>query len=512
MRRLLAILVFISLAWAQDFSRDDYLHSFPDQRLELFPGGKWPYLGLTRRTRLEQCRNQDPRTCRYEWWLPFSTTEATRDVARDMRRAWQRFEERYWWRVQTALNQPGFPLMFCTAGLSLGPLNPPRPAIAIEANPEHFPANFPLPLPGTLPASAGMHRLDTYWPLPQVPTADFCDGLQVELLPIMVIPPFCVRERVTGFQWCTPGFPDQPLWFNEQRAADNVRNAIQHGMQVYFPQYQADVLQALAPRIDPAAGAVFAPLPWQAHLSGTGAILAAVGEINPDPVRAGAALQSIADTLLQARLGYLERSLLLPYYGQSFRALSQIHPFGPAASRLCQVLGNCAEDLLEQALRTAGATANLTGLRAPYAPGFWRLEQLKRYFPPSHPVIQEVFGYASFFQAFNQLTLGIVPDITARWAPGEYVAAQLMRTLGYWFVPVIFEIIPQPPWIVPVPDLPRLRPVPPYFLPYVLERTHYSWISVPEGYLIPRVRGLPGGNITGFAGWDTDQLYRYLLR
>jgi hypothetical protein len=175
-------------------------------------------------------------------------------------------------------------------------------------------------------------------------------------------------------------------------------------------------------------------------------------------------------------------------------------------------LGNCAEGLLDQALRTAVATGDLSGLKAPFAPGFWKLEQLKRYFPPSHPLIQEAFGYASFFQVYNQLAFSTVPDPTASWAPGEYALAQVQRMLGYWFVPFKLKVVTHEPWVLPTPDLPRLRPVAPYLLPYTVERTHYSWISVPEGYEIPRVRGLPGASVTGFTGWDFDNLYRPLLR
>lgn len=513
MRWFVALLLLLGLAWGQDFSQDDYLHSFPDQRLELFPTAHWPYLGLTRKSQVEACRDKDPQTCRYEWWLPYSTVEGTQEVARKLRQAWQRFEERYWWRAQVSLNQPAFPLTYCTVGLSISPAPTPLPEVKVEARPFFFPDGYTLPLPATLAASRGAHRLDQYWPLPQVPKEDFCDGVGVELLPLMAIPPFCVTVDFLNFEWCTPGYPDEPLWFNETEASDKVQKAIQHGLKQYFPEYQADVMKALAPQLDisqPTQAKVFAPLPWAAHLSGAGTILAAVADL--DIARNAQTLREMADLLRQANLGKLERGLLLPYYGQSFLALSRIAPFDTVVGPVCQALAGCAEGLLDQALRTAAATSNLSGLKAPYAPGFWKLEQLKRYFPPSHPLIQEVFGYASFFQVYNQLTVSTVPDPTARWAPGEYALAQVQRMLGYWFVPFKLRIVAHDPWVIPTPDLPRMRPVAPYLLPYTLERTHYSWVSVPEGYLIPRVKGLPGASVTGFTGWDFDNLYRPLLR
>ncbi|RIH82916.1 hypothetical protein [Calidithermus roseus] len=509
---LVLALALVSPAMAQDFSADDYLYSFPDQRFELNPQGHWPYLVLTRKSLLEACAGGQSPCGRYEWWLPYSTLQATQAVARDLRRAWARFEERYFWRVQTALNQPALSLAYCSLGLSLGDLDASPPPVQLETAQSFLPSALPAPLPTTPPASAGLHRLDLYLPLPQVPAADFCDGLSVEFVPIMAIPPFCLELDFIGFSWCTPGYPDEPLWFNEDHAAEVVRRAIDHGLKRYGAEYQQQVLQALAPRVNPGALEVFAPLAWQAHLSGTGAVVAAVGDLAPDPARLSGGLQAILQAVRQARLPQPEDGLRLPYYGQSLLALSRVGPLAGVAGPLCQAVAGCAEGLFEQALRAAVATSGLSGVQKPYAPGLWRLEQLKRFFPPSHPLIQEAFGYASFFQAWNQLTFGTVPDLTARWVPGEYALAQAQRVVGYWYVPVKLKIVLQQPWLIPQPDLPRLRPVAPYFLPYALERTHWSWVSVPEGYRIPRVAGTPGLGVPGGPAWDADALYRVLLR
>lgn len=491
MRTALLILTLLGgLVWGQDFSKDEYLHSFPDQRLELFPL-QWPYLGVTRKSRVADCQGTNPR-CTYEWRLPYSTIEASQHVARDLRRAWQRFEERYWWRVQTALNQPSFPLIYCMMGVDMGPLEPPLPKIHVEAQEELFPQNYSLPLPSRSAASKGQHRLDDYVKLgPQVPKEDFCDDLQVDLFP-MIIPPFCIE--LGDLKWCTEGYPDKPLWFNEDRARQYVEAAIQHSFSKYFPEYQLEVLQRLLPKIDLGNGSVWAPLNWEAHLSGQGAILAAVANINPFSIPQS--LQEIVNLINDARFsdGLLD-TLRLPYYSRSLFSLLKVAPFGDTVSQLCRIIMGCAEGVLEQALRTAGATADLSGLQKPFAPGFWQLEQLKRYFPPSHPIIQEVFGYASFFQIYNKFEVGSIPDPNAEWKDfGEYTIAQGLRTLGYWFVPLRLrtEMNSFPPTVIILPDTPRMHLVPPYILPYAVERTHYSWVSVPEGYLIPRVKGLPG--------------------
>lgn len=105
-------------------------------------------------------------------------------------------------------------------------------------------------------------------------------------------------------------------------------------MNAYFPQYQANVLGALAPRVEPASRAVFGPMPWQAHLSGTGAIVAAVGDLAPDPASLTRSLHSIMSTLQQANLGNLERALVLPYYSRSLRTLTYLPPFAEVAQGL----------------------------------------------------------------------------------------------------------------------------------------------------------------------------------
>ncbi len=130
----------------------------------------------------------------------------------------------------------------------------------------------------------------------------------------------------------------------------------------------------------------------------------------------------------------------------------------------------------------------------PVAPGLWRFEELKRVFPVGSPLMQRLFGYGSFFAAWNQVDATIVPDFTADWAnPAEYIIALVSRLVGFWHIPVIIDIHPYPPNIYIYPDLPRYMPLAPYFLPFVGERTYWGWFNVPEGYPLPLVKGIPGG-------------------
>ncbi len=95
-----------------------YLLSQPDYRLEQVLKGKWPYLEVLRKDRFQEYQKgpcdpkNDPNACKdrmpwneaqaHEFRLPMSSLEATREVAKDLRKAWQRFEERYYWRVISA--------------------------------------------------------------------------------------------------------------------------------------------------------------------------------------------------------------------------------------------------------------------------------------------------------------------------------------------------------------------------------------------------------------------------
>lgn len=127
------------------------------------------------------------------------------------------------------------------------------------------------------------------------------------------------------------------------------------------------------------------------------------------------------------------------------------------------------------------------------SPGLWRFEELKRVFPPSSPLTQRLFGYASFFGAWNEFAITVIPDMFANWAnPAEYTLALLSRLIGYWHVPFRINFCP---FSLPqvYPEIPRYMPLAPYFVPFIGERTTWGWFSVPEGYVLPLAKGLPGG-------------------
>lgn len=125
------------------------------------------------------------------------------------------------------------------------------------------------------------------------------------------------------------------------------------------------------------------------------------------------------------------------------------------------------------------------------SPGLWRFETLKRVFPPSAPITQRLFGYASFFASWSEFQATIIPDPTAYWAPGEYALAAISRLVGFWHLPIKIDVCIN--GVTVFPDIPRYMPLAPYFLPFMGERIQWGWMSIPEGYPIPLVKGLPGG-------------------
>jgi hypothetical protein len=525
-------MVGMGLAQPTSHYQPTYLFDIPEERLDLFPR-HWPYLEVLRLDYLrehQRLRQADPPGAQpHAWRFPYSSLPATQETARRMRKAWQRFEERYYWRTITELNNPAFHLLYCVAGVNRGEFNPALPEVRVDVEAGLLPSGYRAPLELPPVAAQGQFRLDSYWPLPQVPSSDYCDDLPLAILPIMYIPGFCLDVPQISLSWCTPGYPD-PLWFNREEADARVERSIDRTYTRYYPDYQADVLQALLPRLptdlsNPAD--LFAPTPWQSHLLEGGAVVAPVMPI-ANPLAAFAEVQEIMQ-IVEATRGELpqpEQEAALPYFYQGIIGLSRVPIFAPLAGQMRGLLGGADEGLVRSTLsamlkvdRASTLVNQPLGVLDLHAPGIWRLEEVKRWFPVASPFVQEHFGYASFFQAFNRFDATTVPDLNAQWAnPVEQTTALLQRAILFWQVPVRIEVelIPTPPFVnvVPKPDTPRPIPVAPYLLWFVGERGYWGWVSVPEGYALPRVKGEPGKAVPGLGipGLDIEALYAPLLR
>ncbi|WP_022799438.1 hypothetical protein [Thermus islandicus] len=628
------VLFVLALAWAQGPTYEEwtkYLLSAPDYRLEQVLKGKWPYVEVLRKDRFRdyqkgQCDPQkDPNGCRgrlpwaeaqaHEFYLPMSGLEATREVARDLRKAWQRFEERYYWRVITELNNPAFWFAYCLAGVKGPPLDPPLPDFRLQIPSEGVDPAFLAAARGGLDmgawASAGLHKLDRYLPVPQVDPQEFCDGLGMQILPLMYIPGF--KILIQGHEvFRTEGYPSRPLWFNWDEASSRVERAMQKALTEYYADYQQEVARILlTPRPSTpqdliqtlgqdfrnlGAPKAYLPVPWQGHLLGGGSVVAPVyAELFPaDPTALWNQVQGLWNTykgLIDQAGSDLEKAYLYVHFYRSakdlfhsraflglpgmdqvkaalrnlvespLRTLAQGIPILSRCAGSLDALADCSavalmkvdglwklkrdlEARLAQNPRDAEAQARLHEAKAqlqtdlgPRAqelpikadregPGLWKFEEAKRWFGPSSLPVYETFGYTTFFQAANFLEATTVPDIRnvdlsqvnlGNWLGWAW--SQLSRLVVYWHVPLTVDIRLEycPPCLLAYPSPPLEGPiqplgVPPYILPFALERAHWRWVSVPEGYEVPGVRGAPYTLLSGLSGYaDLRALYRPLI-
>ncbi len=345
-----------------------YLLSAPDYRLEQIVKGKWPYLEVLRKDRLREyqkgkCDPTKGQDCSgrlpwaeaqaHEFYLPLSSLEATREVARDLRRAWQRFEERYYWRVITELNNPAFWFAYCWAGIRGPELAPPLPDFRLQVPSEGVDPAFleaatrQGPLDMGRWASAGLHSLDRYLPVPQVDPREFCDGLGLQILPLMYIPGF--KVLLQGYEvFRTPGYPSRPLWFNWDEANARVERAMRKALTEYYLDYQKEVARILlTPRPSTpqealnllgggfrslGAPKVYLPVPWQGHLLGGGSVVApAYTELVPtDPTTLWNQVQSLWNAykgLIDRAGSEVEKAYLYVHFYRAARTLFQSKAF-----------------------------------------------------------------------------------------------------------------------------------------------------------------------------------------
>lgn len=446
-----------------------YLFHFPDVRAGALPKGRIPYLSVTdtslrqaheenlaacQKARAEQ-KATDPSTCpKIEWSVPYSTDAASVTAATDMRAAWQRYEDRYYWNAMIELNNPVLYLTQCVVDLS-SKLKINEATLKVTVEQEDLPKSRLLG--GRVPLSThdnALH-LDSYLPWPQTNPADRCSGVNVNLIPdvpfmylpgtcfyVFGVPTFCLQgDR----RYATNPAAPAPLSFDMNQAQQRVQRAVKRAHSSYFLDYQKDIVGALFNKKNP----YFFGLPWKTLTPGDGAVVAPVMNDNVNP-RPFTDLAQVVQNAFKGQSTQLYSLNSSPYYFQS-------------------------------AWRSPSLSAHLTpgrhdALSSP--PGLWAFEEFKRTLPPTNPAFQERMGYTTFFQAFNTLHTTLLP---------EPVAAKLLRPITY-FATGIIQNFPAGTTVLPQPML-----VPPYVagLPFAAMQAHYDWRSVPEGYHIPRVKGQP---------------------
>lgn len=392
------------------------------------------------------CAAQGGQDCQtYEFTAPYSLESETVAVATKLRAAWQRFEDRYYWRALTRLNNPAMVLSHCALEWKSGQK---AEAAKLVVNVDN--RMFPQELAGTIPERPPDDRLhlDSYGLRPQMPNSDYCAGLSLEFA-VMYLPGTCIylgSARLFCIEGDTPSLnplAPRPLGFRRDLAVQRVAKATQEAHTTYLKDYAQDVLKALAP------SPTFYPLPWSGL---NGAVVAPTMRPNPDVAFLKQGAQEAAN-----RLGGVFRDTAYLYYLQGLS--------GPA--------GALRAHLLPQRGDVLGV---------PHPPGVWKLEEFKRRWPVNHPVMYERFGYTNLFEAWSEVRPRLLPEAASAKPLRQMI---YMASGGNVYLP---NLIPVP---MPAPML-----IEPFAagLPYTGPQTRFSWVSVAEGYEVPRVQGAPLGS------------------
>jgi len=515
MRVLLVLAIFAFLGASLAFSGDDPYTLGPASGLpwykpEQVVKGKVPYVAVYRYDLFRHAQENPEARIPYEWHLPLSTLEATRSVALGLIHAWQRLEERTYWHVLARINyQAGFSEARCEmldlyTHLYADIFRAEKPEVSVGVAPEHLPAGFKPPLPLVPAAADKTFRMEryTYYYIggTGIKSVEYCDGLGAGDLPIYPYTPgFCVKRF--GQKFCTPNYPE-PLYIDMEEFKGRARRGMAHAARAYVADYEGAVVNIVRPWGDLMGFArafaqgrlqdpeIFAPADWSGALLGSGAVVAPVVRL-VEFANVKDDLEAIWNTIRNARYDDNELNRVKElYFAPSFKGLlSRIGLSGAVAlPQVAEVTRAQTLDLLKG-----------PRYRSEVSRGIWPLEEVKRWFPPSRPEVHEALGYTTYFQVFGKMDFTVLPDPKAAWGTSEYGPVVFVRSLHIWNVPFIFDFDSPSgiPRVVPVvyPDVFNIRPIfiPPYMIFYFAPRYYYDWVSVPEGYPIPRVKGTPTG-------------------
>lgn len=391
--------------------------------------------------------DKDKANCgKYQYSVPYSLNGETLRVATALRQAWQRFEDRYYWRAMLNLNSPAMNLSHCLIDFGQQ-RRADQPALVIHTDDSVYPKE----LAGKIPRQDIQDKLamDRYSIFPNVPNTDYCGGAKMDFT-LMYLPGTCFYLGSTKL-FCIEGDQEtlnplapRPLAFNYGAALARIKAAIALAEKDYQADYQEDVLKAVKPT------AKFHPLLWDTLLSG--ALVAPTQTLKPD-------LATLAQKGKDAgtRLGGVFQATAPVYYAQGLTGNAVTLP-----------------------LRVHVLPTRTDVLVNPNPPGVWKLEEFKRTFPQQPSPLYERFGYTNLFSAWTRPTVKLLP---------EPVEGKPLRQMIYLAEGnnVYLQI---PPVVVPQPA-PVLIKEFAAGLPYAGVQTHFTWQSVPEGYEVPQVSSVP---------------------
>lgn len=397
----------------------------------------------------KECKAKDPKATncnKYSYKVPYSLDTATVQVGQNLRTAWQRLEDRMYWRAMTSLNNPMMLASHCIIDWGQ---NAPATAPNITIN--VMPGMYPSELNGKIkqqPVDDNL-QMDRYSILPNVPNSDYCAGLDPDFT-LMYLPGTCVYAPSGTKLFCIEGdqqtlnpLAPKPIDFQYGQALKRVADAIKTTEKEYQEEYYQDVLKALKPT------AKFLPTLWDNMF--TGAVIAPTTTIKPNVM---GLLKQAKDAGQQ--LGGVFKNTAPVYYLQGVTSNSVTQPL------LVHQLPN-RNDVLG----------------VPNPPGVWPLEEAKRTFNIQPVPVADRFGFTSVFSSWTRPELKLLPEDPQ----GKVMRQMIYGAIGNnVYLPV--------PFPVPVPAPVLLKE----FiagLPYVGLQTRFTWHTIPEGYDVPNVNGSP---------------------
>jgi hypothetical protein len=379
---------------------------------------------------------------RHEWSVPFITVENANKLEKALSVAWNRFDARVTWRINTVINNfgvtpvphrdytiPTFSFFAnCIASIVTGSL----------VNPD---------------LKLGAWDGIVFPPL-TMKRDEFCDGLSLDK---------AVSLASTHIASPAPcGLGGGTVYWNE--VARRYAEAMKQALTKYYPDYWIDVAKAFALYMPQALDwGGFGPT--SSLTSGTegGSLIAPVYASIPNPVQY---------TNLATKAAALD-----PLVGYSYIMQKYPYALNPAGTSVLQNKGVLS-------------LANITGETTT---GISQIEQLKYNLSTREDIFnrpvqwsltgaakpigsegvgtlreQEAVGHATFLRVFSKVDVEVSPR------PVSLMVSCLQLAI------LPFEVV------YPVPVSPGPLPV-----TYTVPRVHTQWMSVPEGYEIPKVRGVP---------------------
>jgi hypothetical protein len=377
---------------------------------------------------------------RHEWSVPFITVENANKLEKALSLAWNRFDARVIWRLNTVINNFGVTPVPHRDYLT--------PTLSFSAN--CFTGSLLNP---DLKLGAWDGKVTEF-----MKSGDFCDSLTLDK---------AVSLASTHIAYPVPcGIGGGTVFWNE--VARRYAEAMKHALTKYYPDYWIDVAKAFAMYMPQALDwGGFGPTSSLVPGTEGGSLIAPVYASLPNPVQ----FVNLAT----------KAAALDPLVGYSY--IMQKYPY------LLNPLGNSV-------LQNKGvlSLANITGETTT---GISQLEQLKYKLSTREDIFNrpyqwsltgkakptgsegvgtlrevEAIGYAPFLRVFSKVDTEV--------SPRPVILMVSCGQLVFTPFPTLVEKI------YPVAVSPAPMPV-----TYIAPRVHTQWMSVPEGYEIPKVKGVP---------------------